>query len=291
MNIETAIRLPYKTAWERGDVDATYIWDPVLAKVKGNGKVVITSGEITAKTGTALIFDEVVTGFRVHPVGVQALFDVKPDLAIYGKVLGGGLPIGVVAGKATYLDALDGGTWEYGDASAPEVGMTFFAGTFVRHPLALAAAWAVLNHLKAEGAELQRGLNLRASRLVEALKSRAEQALASVRVSHFSSWFCFSFPSDIPCASLFFAFMREKGVHVWEGRPGFISTAHTDDDLDRIVDAFAATLAEMQAAGFLPGGAQPPLAGARLGKNAEGKDAWFVLDPDRPGKYLQVGDR
>ena len=104
---------------------------------------------------TALIFDEVVTGFRVHPGGCQALFGIKADLATYGKVLGGGLPIGVVAGKAAFMDALDGGMWNYGDDSFPETGVTFFAGTFVRHPLALAAACAVLNHLKQAGPQLQ----------------------------------------------------------------------------------------------------------------------------------------
>ena len=64
--------------------------------------------------------------------------------ATYGKILGGGLPIGAIAGKRAFMDALDGGMWQYGDASVPEVGVTYFAGTFVRHPLALAAAKAAL---------------------------------------------------------------------------------------------------------------------------------------------------
>ncbi len=61
-------------------------------------------------------------------------------MATYGKVIGGGMPFGLITGKADYLDAFDGGQWQYGDDSFPEVGVTFFAGTFVRHPLALAAA-------------------------------------------------------------------------------------------------------------------------------------------------------
>ncbi len=113
---------------------------------------------VTEQTGTALIFDEVVTGFRVHPGGAQAYFGVRADLATYGKVVGGGLPIGVVTGTAKFMDALDGGKWQYGDASFPEVGVTFFAGTFVRHPLVLAAAKAVLPHLKAAGPGLQEQL-------------------------------------------------------------------------------------------------------------------------------------
>ena len=244
---------------------------------------------ITEGSGTALVFDEIVTGFRTHPAGAQALFEVRADLATYGKVLGGGLPIGVITGDRRFTDALDGGTWSFGDASFPEVGVTFFAGTFVRHPLALAAARAVLTHLKQQGPELQRGLNQRTSRFVDTLNSHAEQAGAPVRVTHFSSWYMFNFPHDLPHASLFFAYMRDKGIHIWEGRPGFLTTAHSEADVERVVAAFDETLAEMQDAGFLPGGGErPPVRGARRGKDSQGKDAWFVPDPERPGKYLQV---
>ena len=107
-----------------------------------------------------LIFDEVITGFRSHPGGAQALFGIRADLASYGKVIGGGFPVGVIAGKRDYMDALDGGLWQYGDDSIPTVGVTYFAGTFVRHPLALAAAKAALEHLKARGPELQTQLNV-----------------------------------------------------------------------------------------------------------------------------------
>ena len=61
------------------------------------------------------------------------------------------MPIGVIAGKREYMDALDGGHWQFGDASIPTVGVTYFAGTFVRHPLALAAAKAALEYMKSEG--------------------------------------------------------------------------------------------------------------------------------------------
>ena len=242
--------------------------------------------KVTADSETALVFDEVVTGFRVHPGGAQAVFDVRADIATYGKVIGGGLPIGMVAGSAKYLDALDGGAWQFGDDSGPEAGVTFFAGTFVRHPLALAAARAVLQRLKQEGPELQRGLNLRTSAFVERLRACAVECGAPVQINHFSSWFCFVFPTDLPLAPVFYAAMREKGVHVWEGRPCFLTLAHTDADLDRVVDAFRGTLAEMQAADFLPAAAAVP----RRGRDASGREAWFLPDPDRPGKYLQVGD-
>jgi glutamate-1-semialdehyde aminotransferase len=246
---------------------------------------------LTTETETALIFDEVVTGFRTHVAGAQALFGIRADIATYGKVIGGGLPIGVVAGRAAYLDALDGGAWRYGDPSCPEVGVTFFAGTFVRHPLALAAARAVLLRLQKESPELQRTLNLRTTRFVDTLNAHAEKVHAPVRVTHFGSWFCINFPHDLPLASLFFAFMRAKGMHLWEGRPGFLTLAHTDADLERAVTAFRETLAEMQAADFLPGDAeQPPMPGARKGRDPAGRKAWFIPDPQRAGKYLQVGE-
>lgn len=245
--------------------------------------------KITAESEIALVFDEVVTGFRTHPGGAQALFGVKADIATYGKVIGGGLPIGVVAGCAKYLDALDGGTWRYGDASTPEVGVTFFAGTFVRHPVSLAVARAVLHRLRKEGPELQRALNLRTTRFVDALNAHAEAVRAPVRITHFASWLTVNFPHDLPLASLFFAWMRMKGVHMLEGRPVFLTVAHTDADLERVATAFRETLAEMQAAGLLPGGEeQPPVPGARKGRDASGKTAWFIPDPARAGKYLQV---
>src|SRR5205085_9928222 len=72
---------------------------------------------VTERIGSALIFDEVIRGFRIHPGGCQAWFDVEADIVTYGKVVGGGMPIGVIAGKARYLDAVDGGMWNFGDNS------------------------------------------------------------------------------------------------------------------------------------------------------------------------------
>ena len=80
------------------------------------------------------------TGFRVASGRHAGVFGIRADLATYGKVVGGGMPIGILAGSADFMDALDGGMWQYGDESLPRMGVTFFAGTFVRHPLALAAS-------------------------------------------------------------------------------------------------------------------------------------------------------
>jgi glutamate-1-semialdehyde aminotransferase len=106
---------------------------------------------ITAENDTALIFDEMITGLRTAPGGAQELFDIKADIATYGKVLGGGIGLGAIAGKATYLDAIDGGVWDYGDSSFPETERTFFAGTHSQNTLAMTAAYAVLTFLKEQG--------------------------------------------------------------------------------------------------------------------------------------------
>jgi amino acid adenylation domain-containing protein len=207
---------------------------------------------ITEKAGTALIFDEVVTGFRCATGGAQAYFGVEADMATYGKVIGGGMPIGVLAGKKEYMDALDGGAWNYGDDSFPEVGVTFFAGTFVRHPLALAAAWRVVEHLMGEGPRLQIDMEERVSRFCRTLNEHFETIGVPIRLPHFSAYAVIEHAPDLKYASLLWYFLREKGVHVWEGRPLYFTTAHTDEDLDHVTKAFTDAVAEMQAAGFLP---------------------------------------
>jgi len=207
---------------------------------------------ITAEAGCALIIDEIVTGFRVHPGGIQALFDVRADLVTYGKVLGGGMPIGVLAGKAAFMDALDGGMWQYGDDSYPEVGVTFFAGTFVRHPLALAAAKAVLEHLDEQGPALQERVAARTATLVARLNDLFDRYSMPTRIETFSSVFYFTFPSDVRFGSILYYLLREKGIHIQEGFPCFLSTAHSEEDVERVYAAFAASVAEMRDGELLP---------------------------------------
>ncbi len=247
---------------------------------------------VTEQTETALLFDEIVTGFRVHQRGAQGLFGVDADLVTYGKVIGGGVPIGILAGRRRYMDVLDGGDWRFGDDSSPEVGVTFFAGTFVRHPLALAAAAAVLKHLKEKGPALQDDLNERTGRFVQALNDHFHAVEAPLKAQHFDpgSWFYIEAPADLPMAALLFYHLRERGVHLYEGRTALFSTAHTDDDMAFILDAFKESVAEMQRGGVLPGRTPvpAPIPNARLGKDLAGRPAWFVPDPARPGKYLQV---
>ncbi|MBC7197227.1 MAG: aminotransferase class III-fold pyridoxal phosphate-dependent enzyme, partial [Deferribacterales bacterium] len=104
--------------------------------------------EITSTTYTALIFDETITGFRISPGGAQKYFDVMADLVVYGKALGGGMPISAVAGKDEYMQLLDGGMWQFGDDSMPHDNVIFHAGTYYKHPLSIAAAKASLTEIK-----------------------------------------------------------------------------------------------------------------------------------------------
>ncbi len=270
---------------------------------------------ITEQSGTALIIDEVITGFRIHPGGAQAYFGVEADIATYGKVVGGGLPIGVIAGKQNFMDALDGGFWQYGDTSFPEVGVTYFAGTFVRHPLALAAAKAVLEHMKHSGPELQRSLNEKTDKFVAELNAYFEQVQAPFKINNFGSLFKLTYPQDLPYGELLFYWLREKGVHIWDHRPCFLTTAHSDTDIAFVKEAFKQSIAQMQEAEFLPQPSRPPIAAynaetngaksklksstapsnsplpnAKLGRDPNGRPAWYIPDPERPGKYLQVGE-
>ncbi len=209
---------------------------------------------ITESAGICLIFDEVVTGFRAHPGGMQALYGVRADLVTYGKVVGGGLPIGILAGRAAFMDALDGGDWRYGDDSTPDAAVTFFAGTFVRHPLALAAMDAVMTHVETQSPALQDGIGARTA----ALAARLNDALAARHlprcIEHFASWFYFKLPD--PLATLLYPNMRLRGVHIQEGFPCFLTTTHGPAEIDRIYNAFVDSVDALQQAGILlPAGA------------------------------------
>ena len=257
---------------------------------------------ITREAGAVLIFDEVVTGFRVHPGGAQAVFGVEADLVTYGKVLGGGMPIGVIAGRRPFIDVFDGGPWRFGDDSGPTQGVSFFAGTFVRHPLAIAAAHATLTYLRDAGPSLQEELDARATKFVDALNRIAAEARAPIRIDHFSSIIMFRVTdARNPFNTFLWHFMRDEGVHLLEGFPSYLTLAHSDADLAQVVEAFARAVAAMMDAHFWtpPAAASrpaaaperfsaPPVPGARLGRAADGSAAWFVDDPAAPGRYLQV---
>ncbi|HEY9629827.1 MAG TPA: aspartate aminotransferase family protein [Coleofasciculaceae cyanobacterium] len=217
--------------------------------------------QLTQASGIALIFDEMVTGFRLHLGGAQAWFGIEADIATYGKVVGGGMPIGVIAGKAAYLDKIDGGMWRYGDDSYPAIETTFFAGTHCKHPLAMAAAWATLQHLKRQGPMLQQHLNQRTSCFVEQFNRYLETSQLPIRMANFGSFFSPVFLKDVAPATLAplmagFSLLRyhlcDRGILLRGEGGGFLSTAHTDEDIHCILQAMKDSIAELQEVGFFP---------------------------------------
>ncbi|HBL13029.1 MAG TPA: aspartate aminotransferase family protein, partial [Cyanobacteria bacterium UBA11162] len=176
----------------------------------------------------------------------QAWFGIEADLATYGKVVGGGMPIGVIAGKAIYMDVIDGGMWNYGDDSYPQAKRTFFAGTYCKHPLAMAAARSVLKHLKNYGFSLQQELNRRTSDLAAELNSYFEARRLPIKIEYFGSIFGFTtsptFSTSEDSASpnlrqlLVYYNLLYKGI-LLRGNGGFLSTAHTDEDIKSLIHA------------------------------------------------------
>ncbi|MCH7403663.1 polyketide synthase [Belliella kenyensis] len=206
--------------------------------------------EITSSCGAALIFDEVITGFRMHLKGAQGVFKIKADICTYGKVIGGGLSIGAIAGDKRFMDAIDGGFWQYGDDSVPEVGVTYFAGTFVRHPLSLVAAKAALEFLQKDGGKLQHVLTQKTSELAERLNQYLSSKSLPFDIVHFGSLWKFKPRFDVNYTELIFSLMREKGIQIYDGFPCFMTTAHTDEDIDFIANTFINAVEELLAVGF-----------------------------------------
>lgn len=216
--------------------------------------------KLTQDAGIVLIFDEMLTGFRIHPGGAQAWFGVQADIATYGKIVGGGMPIGVIAGKAEYMDRIDGGMWNFGDTSAPQVKTTFFAGTYCKHPLSMSAARAVLKYLKQQGPTLQENLNQRTSQFVQQLNSYFAEDGVPIKLANFGSIF-----NDVPFGEasnnidsaaaesmdLIYYHLIHKGVFLRPGG-GLLSTAHTDDDLNFIIQAVKDSIKDLRDGGFLP---------------------------------------
>lgn len=251
---------------------------------------------LTKEKEIALIFDEVITGFRSHPQGAQHFYGIEADICTYGKVVGGGMPIGVIGGRNPWMDALDGGTWQFGDDSIPTQGVTYFAGTFVRHPLTMAAVHESLLIMKEAGPALQERVNALTTRLANELNQLFRSTGVPMEIRHFSSLWKTFFTEPLPYGELLFVHLRDRGVHIWDGFPCFLTTAHTDREVDFIVNAYRSAIEELQAGEFLPGAppvktidaATPPVPGARLGRDPHGNPAWFVPDPNRNGAYVQL---
>ncbi len=240
-----------ETIERMGDELAAVIIEPVQSRHPSRqpAEFVRALRELTQRRNIVLMFDEMLTGFRPHLKGAQGFFGVTPDLATYGKVIGGGFPIGAIAGRADIMDSIDGGYWQYGDASYPTRETTFFGGTYIQHPLSMTAARAVLTHLKEHSPRLQEGLNARTDYLAATLNRFFEEEDFPVRISHFGSLFRFEYRGSI---DLLFYHLILKGVYIWEWRNFFLSTAHTDAEVAFIIDAVKSSLLEMRQGGFFP---------------------------------------
>ncbi len=212
--------------------------------------------QITKKIGTVLIFDEVLTGFRIHPGGVQKYFNIRADIVTYGKIIGGGLPLSIVAGKSTYLDAIDGGIWDENTQTAPEKETTYIAGTFCKHPLAIASAQAVLTRLKEKGPNIQKEVNEKTRYFAETMNSFFKQESVPFRVCYFASQFRFKSYGHYDLAllplemELLYYSLIAKGIYTWERRICFFSTEHTYDEINFVIDSVKHSIAEIRAGGF-----------------------------------------
>lgn len=218
--------------------------------------------QLTKESGIALIFDEMVTGFRIHPGGAQAWFGIEADIAAYGKIVGGGIAIGIIAGKANFMDAIDGGMWNYGDLSSPHQKTTFFAGTYCKHPLALAAAKAVLEHIKTQGSTLQTELNQRTTKFVNTLNIYFEQEGLPIQLTNFGSLFGPVYSENNSAVDaenseislvydLLYYHLLDQGIML-RGNGGFLSTAHTDEDISHIIQGVKNSISQLREGEFLP---------------------------------------
>ncbi|WP_062053012.1 hybrid non-ribosomal peptide synthetase/type I polyketide synthase [Aquimarina longa] len=187
--------------------------------------------QLSKELDIPLIFDEMVTGFRIMPGGAQEYFDIKVDIAIYGKIAGGGMPIGIVAGSSKYLDAVDGGSWQFGDDSYPEIDKSFVAGTFTRHPLTMAASRAVLNQIKKDGKEAYLDLNNRTASLMGRLNDYFEKESLPIMMVYFGSLFSFRYKANFELLAFH---LVQRGIYVWESNNLFLSFAHSDDDIEAL---------------------------------------------------------
>lgn len=205
--------------------------------------------EITSRKDIALIFDEVITGFRIAAGGAQEFFGIKADIVTYGKIAGGGMPIGIVAGSSKYLDSIDGGVWSFGDDSVPMCNekKTYAAGTFCHHPMAMAAANAVLQYIEEHKDILYHDLNAKADRLIDTINDFFVSENIPFEATHFGSLMRFNIGKKY---EIFYYGLLEKGIYIWEGRNCFLSTEHTDEDINKIIEAVKLTVYEMKAAHF-----------------------------------------
>ncbi|HDZ08111.1 non-ribosomal peptide synthetase [Pseudohongiella sp.] len=196
-----------------------------------------------------LIFDEMVNGFRQAAGGMQEWFGVKADMSTYGKIIGGGYPLSVIAGNADLMQWIDGGVWHFGDDSAPLTDSISTGGTHNKHPVALAAAAAVLDHIE-NNPQLFQSARMRMHQLADRINVWFERHAVPLRLTYFGTQFKFeSFASALEL-ELFFYLLLEKGVYTWELHVANLSTEHTQEDADHLFAAIVHAVESLRAGGF-----------------------------------------
>jgi glutamate-1-semialdehyde 2,1-aminomutase len=234
---------------EEGENIAAVIVEPVT----GNMGVVLPEPgfleglrELTTEYGSLLIFDEVMTGFRVSYGGVQTKFDIEPDLTCLGKIIGGGLPVGAYGGKRQYMEQI-----------APQ-GPVYQAGTLSGNPLAMAAGLTTLRILQKQGTyeELER----KTDRLVTGLQKIAEELDLPIWINAIGAMFSAFFTdrpvkdygsastSDTELFAKYFRGMLEKGVYLAPSQyeAVFLSIAHSEQDIDYTLEQARTVLASLK---------------------------------------------
>ena len=201
--------------------------------------------EVTSAYGALLIFDEVMTGFRVHPGGAQALYGIKPDLTTLGKVIGGGLPVGAYGGRRAVMQMV-----------AP-AGPMYQAGTLAGNPLAMTAGIETLNELQKPG--VWETLEALSAQLASGLTAAAEEAKAQVVLQRVGTMFT-AFFTDRPVVNwataktadtkqyaAFFRAMLERGVYLAPSQfeAGFMWAAHGDEEMGLTVQAAERALKQL----------------------------------------------
>ncbi len=233
---------------ERGEEIACVIVEPVA----GNMNLVLpvpgfleALRENCTRYGAVLIFDEVMTGFRVGPQGAQGLYGIQPDLTTLGKVVGGGLPLGVFGGRAEIMDRL-----------AP-LGPVYQAGTLSGNPVAVAAGLATLRKLQAPGFYEQ--LAARTRQLTEGLTAAAREAGVIFSAQSVGGMFGLYFAAHPPrtyaevmaadreAFNRFFHLMLLEGIYLAPSafEAGFVSAAHSEADIALTVERAARAFARM----------------------------------------------
>ncbi len=215
-----------------------------------HGELIKKIRQLTENHGVALIFDEIINGFRLDQRGAQAWYGVDADICAYGKSISGGFPLAAIAGKAKYMSAFDGGYWGYGDNSSPEGVIAYFASTFIKNPISVAAAHAALSEIQRLGPSLQQGLNAKTQQFAERIREIFLRKKAPLMIQAASSFFMIKNADASPLTRLFNYVLRTKGVNIRE-RPCFISTAHTEVDFERTYKAFEEAIDEMMALGLM----------------------------------------